>query len=154
MVPRQGGGILGKPLRELHPTDVTDVDDHIGWHEQGDGKLFLGINIENGRLKDEGPLQLKAMFRKLLTSTGWTPVSRLLQGVILCDIDPKDKADVNQILAEHGCKQEHELTLARRYSISCPAYPTCGLAVTESERVMPTPHGRDRGGNGEARPRQ
>lgn len=128
----------GKPLRELHPTDVTDVDDHIGWHEQGDGKLFLGINIENGRLKDEGPLQLKAMFRKLLTKYGMDTRLTALQGVILCDVDPKDKADINAILAEHGCKQEHELTLARRYSIACPAYPTCGLAVTESERVMPT----------------
>ncbi len=53
----------GKPLTDLHPTDVTDVDDHIGWHEQGDGKLFLGINIENGRIKDEGPLRLKTMMR-------------------------------------------------------------------------------------------
>ena len=34
----------GKPLAEPHPTDVTEVDDHLGWHEQGDGKLFLGID--------------------------------------------------------------------------------------------------------------
>jgi sulfite reductase (ferredoxin) len=30
-----------------------------------------------------------------------------------------------------------ELSLARRYSMACPALPTCGLALTESERVMP-----------------
>jgi sulfite reductase (ferredoxin) len=128
----------GQPLKPLHDADVTDVDDHIGWHEQGDGKLFLGINIENGRLKDEGPLRLKAMFRTLLTRYGMNTRLTALQGVILCDVDPKDKADINKILADHGCKQEHELTLTRRYSIACPAYPTCGLAVTEAERVMPT----------------
>jgi sulfite reductase (ferredoxin) len=60
-----------------------------------------------------------------------------LQGVILCDIDPKDRADINKLLADHGIKQDHELTLIRRYSIACPAFPTCGLAVTESERVLP-----------------
>lgn len=128
----------GGPLADLHPVDVTDVDDHIGWHEQGDGKLFLGINIENGRIKDEGPLRLKTMMRTLLTKYGMNTRLTALQGVILCDIDPKDRQDINKILSDHGCKQEHELTLARRYSISCPAYPTCGLAVTESERVMPT----------------
>lgn len=127
----------GAKLPDPRPVDVTDVDDHIGWHEQGDGKLFLGINIENGRLKDEGPLQLKKMFRVLLAKYGMDTRLTALQGVILCDIDPKDKADINQILKDHGCKNADELTLARRYSIACPAYPTCGLAVTESERVMP-----------------
>lgn len=127
----------GAKLPDPRPVDVTDVDDHIGWHEQGDGKLFLGINIENGRLKDEGPLQLKKMFRVLLTKYGMETRLTALQGVILCDIDPKDKADINQVLRDHGCKNADELTLARRYSIACPAYPTCGLAVTESERVMP-----------------
>lgn len=127
----------GKPLTDLHPADVTDVDDHIGWHEQGDGKLFLGINIENGRIKDEGSLRLKSMMRTLLTTYGMDTRLTALQGIILCNVDPKDRQDINKILADHGCKQEHELTLARRYSIACPAYPTCGLAVTESERVMP-----------------
>ncbi len=127
----------GAPLPGPRDVEVTDVDDHIGWHEQGDGKLFLGINIENGRLKDEGPLQLKKMFRVLLGKYGMETRLTALQGVILCDIDPKDRADIDSILTEHGCKRAEELTLARRYSISCPAYPTCGLAVTESERVMP-----------------
>ena len=36
----------GRPLVDPNPIDVTDVDDHIGWHDQGDGKLFLGVNIE------------------------------------------------------------------------------------------------------------
>jgi sulfite reductase (ferredoxin) len=127
----------GAPLPGPRDVEVTDVDDHIGWHEQGDGKLFLGINIENGRLKDEGPLQLKKMFRVLLGKYGMDTRLTALQGVILCDIDPKDRADIDSILTAHGCKRAEELTLARRYSISCPAYPTCGLAVTESERVMP-----------------
>ena len=45
---------LGHPLADPKPVEVTDVDDHLGWHEQGDGKLFLGIPVENGRIKDDG----------------------------------------------------------------------------------------------------
>ncbi|MBS0202332.1 MAG: NADPH-dependent assimilatory sulfite reductase hemoprotein subunit [Planctomycetes bacterium] len=127
----------GQSLPAPRDVDVTDVDDHIGWHEQGDGKLFLGINIECGRIKDEGPLRIKTALRALLNKYGMATRLTALQAVILCDIDPGDKAAISQTLADHGIKQDHELTLIRRYAIACPAFPTCGLAVTESERTLP-----------------
>lgn len=128
----------GHKLPEPHPTDVHDVDDHIGWHEQGDGNWFLGINIECGRIKDEGSLLLKTALRKILNKYGMEARLTPLQAVILCDIRPEQRADISQILSDHGVKLDHELTLIRRYSIACPAFPTCGLSVTESERVLPT----------------
>jgi sulfite reductase (ferredoxin) len=127
----------GQALPAPRDIDVTDVDDHIGWHEQGDGKLFLGINIECGRIKDEGSLRIKSGLRAILKKYGMTTRLTALQSVILCDIDPKDKADIVKVLVEHGIKQDHELTLVRRYSIACPAFPTCGLSITESERALP-----------------
>lgn len=127
----------GKGLPEPHPADVTGVDDHIGWHEQGDGKLFLGINIENGRIKDEGNLRIKTGLRAILTRFGMNTRLTALQSVILCDIDPKDKAEINRMMGEHGMKGVDELSLIRRYSIACPAFPTCGLSITESERALP-----------------
>ena len=127
----------GQSLPAPRDVDVTDVDDHIGWHEQGDGKLFLGINIECGRIKDEGSLRIKTGLRAILNKYGMQTRLTALQSVILCDIDPQDKADIVQMLVDHGIKQDHELTLIRRYSIACPAFPTCGLSITESERVLP-----------------
>jgi len=127
----------GKGLPDPHPADVTGVDDHIGWHEQGDGKLFLGINIENGRIKDEGDLRIKTGLRALLNRFGMDTRLTALQSVILCDINPADKAEINRIMAEHGMKGADELSLIRRYAIACPAFPTCGLSITESERVLP-----------------
>lgn len=128
----------GSPLPEPHPADVTDVDDHMGWREQGDGKLYLGINVENGRIKDEGDYRIKSALRQILNTYGMETRLTALQGVLLCDIDPADKHDIESILRAHGVPLAEDLTLARRYSIACPAYPTCGLAVTEAERVMPT----------------
>ncbi len=128
---------FGQSLPPPRDVDVTDVDDHVGWHEQGDGKLFLGINIECGRIKDEGSLRIKTGLRAILRKYGMATRLTALQAVILCDVDPKDRADITQLLADHGIKQDHELSLIRRYSIACPAFPTCGLAVTESERIMP-----------------
>ncbi|MBL8820710.1 MAG: NADPH-dependent assimilatory sulfite reductase hemoprotein subunit [Planctomyces sp.] len=127
----------GSALPEPHPRDVTGVDDHLGWHEQGDGKLFLGINIENGRIKDEGSLRMKSGLRAILTKYGMETRLTALQSVILCDIDPADRADINRMMKEYGIAAVEELSLLRRYSIACPAFPTCGLSITESERALP-----------------
>ncbi|MCA9047124.1 MAG: NADPH-dependent assimilatory sulfite reductase hemoprotein subunit, partial [Planctomycetaceae bacterium] len=127
----------GGPLPEPHPSDVTGVEDHIGWHEQGDGKLFLGINIENGRIKDEGDLRIKSGLRAVLSKYGMNTRLTALQSVILCDIDPANRADIDQTLKDHGIRSAEELSLIRRYSIACPAFPTCGLSITESERALP-----------------
>lgn len=127
----------GASLADPHPADVTGVEDHIGWFEQGDGKLFLGINIENGRIKDEGELRIKTGLRVLFRKYAMPARLTALQGLLLCDIDPADRDDIDAILKEHGIKAADELSLVRRYSIACPAFPTCGLAITESERALP-----------------
>ena len=58
-------------MADPKPVAVSNVDDHLGWHEQGNGKLFLGIPVENGRIKDEGSLRLfsglKAFFERYRT---------------------------------------------------------------------------------------
>ena len=128
---------FGGSLPEPHAADVTGVEDHMGWHEQGDGKLFLGINVENGRIKDDGDLKLKTGLRAILSKFDMECRLTALQGVILCDIDPSDRVEIDQMLVDHGIKAAEDLSLVRRFSIACPAFPTCGLSITESERVLP-----------------
>ena len=43
---------LGKDLEPARPLPVLTVPDHLGWHEQGDGKLYLGIPVASGRIAD------------------------------------------------------------------------------------------------------
>jgi sulfite reductase (ferredoxin) len=128
---------FGRSLPEPHAADVTEVDDHIGWHEQGDGKLFLGINIETGRIKDEGDLRIKSGLRAILEKYGMRTRLTPLQSAILCDIEPAERKTIERMLSEHGVKLDTEISLTRRFAIACPAFPTCGLSITESERVLP-----------------
>lgn len=128
---------LGRKLADAREVEITGVDDHMGWHEQGDGNLFLGVNIENGRIKDNGPLRIKAGLRAILGKYGMDTRLTALQGVILCDIKPQDRPEISRMLADYGMAAAEDLTLIRRYSIACPALPTCHLSITESERVMP-----------------
>ncbi len=127
----------GQSLSPVRGVKVTGVDDYMGWREQGDGKLFVGINIENGRIKDEGDLRIKTGLRAIVEKYKMPVHLTALQSMILCDIDPADKDDIASMLKEHGIKTAEEYTISRRFSMACPALPMCGLAVTESERVMP-----------------
>ncbi|QDU25941.1 Sulfite reductase [ferredoxin] [Anatilimnocola aggregata] len=127
----------GGPLPEPHPTDVHGFNDHMGWDEQGDGKWFYGLNIENGRIKDTADMQLKTAIREICTVL--KPGIRLTahQSMLFTDIEAKDKAQLEAILKKYGVKLTEEISEVRRYSMACVAWPTCGLSITESERALP-----------------
>ncbi|WP_417746299.1 NADPH-dependent assimilatory sulfite reductase hemoprotein subunit [Rosistilla oblonga] len=131
-------GSLPRPLPAPDPADVTRHDDHMGWHAQGDGKFFLGLPIENGRVKDDGPLRLKTALRKLFTDHVSNARLTAQQNILLCDLEEDQRDTIQQLLAEHGVVTVDQISNARRFAFACPALPTCGLAITESERVLPT----------------
>ncbi len=129
---------LGHPLNDPRPIEVSDVDDHLGWHVQGDGKLFLGIPIENGRIKDYGTLQLASGLRTLFAKYHMTGRLTCQQSIVLSNLDPAWREDIDATLVEYGIATVEQVSTVRRWSMACPALPTCGLAVTESERALPT----------------
>lgn len=129
---------LGHPLPEPRPNPVIEVDDHLGWHDQGDGRSFLGLPVENGRIKDEGDSRLMTALRRYFQSYGTPARLTCQQSILLIDIDPANKGEVERLLADHGVALAEEVSTVRRWSMACPALPTCGLAVTEAERALPT----------------
>ena len=111
--------------------------DWMGWHEQGDGKLMLGINVEQGRVRDTPEVRIKTCLRLLVDRYGVDLILTPSQSVVLRNIAPADKYSVEAILREHGVKMIHEIDAITRKSIACPAFPLCGLAMAEAERVQP-----------------
>jgi sulfite reductase (ferredoxin) len=129
---------LGRPLADPKPVAVTGVDDHLGWHRQGDGKLFLGLPVENGRIKDEGDYRLFSGLVAFFERFGTPARLTCQQKILLADIDPARKGEVEAWLEEFGIATVEQFSTVRRWSMACPALPTCGLAVTEAERALPS----------------
>jgi sulfite reductase (ferredoxin) len=127
----------GTPLPDPHPHDVHALDDHIGWHEQGDGRWFYGLNVENGRIHDDDAFRLKTALRAICRTL--QPGIRLTahQSILFTDIEADDKATLEKVFREHGIKLHDQISAVRRWSMACVAWPTCGLAITESERALP-----------------
>lgn len=128
---------LVTPLRLPKDVRITNVDLHHGWHPQGDGKWFLGVSVENGRMKDEGDLRLRTAVRTIVEKIGSGVRLTPQQDLLLCDIDTANRSVVDNLLAQHGVARSENLSLVQKWSMACPAIPTCGLAISESERALP-----------------
>lgn len=127
----------------------------MGWHEQGDGNWFLGVNVEQGRIRDfsatamgdmeaDGPepgqskaVKIKTALRQVVDELGLTHILTPSQSIIFKDVKPEQKGRLNEILKANGVVQIENVDSLVRLSIACPALPLCGLAVTEAERRMP-----------------
>lgn len=129
---------FGKELKPYKKLPAWQYQDFLGWYEQGDGNWFFGIGVENGRVKDEGAFQLKTALREIVQQLNLPMRLSPNHNIILCEIAPEQKATVENILNNRGIITDPQaIEPLTRYSMACPALPTCGLAVTESERALP-----------------
>ena len=127
----------GSKLKDCTADDVVEHRDHMGWDEQGDGRCFYGFNVENGRLYDDQQRAWKKALREICEE--FQPEIRLTahQSVLFCNLDQNARPKLEGILKKRGLPLTEEISNVRRWSIACVALPTCGLAITESERALP-----------------
>lgn len=114
-----------------------EYNHYLGWHDQGDGKKFIGINISNGRIKDEGNVRMKSALREIVERYNTPVLMSPNQNIFLSEIEPKHVDHVNHILERNGVLLENEIDDLYKLHMACPALPMCGLAVTEAERITP-----------------
>jgi sulfite reductase (ferredoxin) len=132
-------GYFGQKIAPYQPLPDWKYQDFLGWNEQGDGKLFFGLSVENGRVKNEGSFQLKTALKVIIERFQLPMRLTANHNIILYEIEPKDQEAVEAILKEQGIiTNPAEIDPLTRYSMACPAWPTCGLAITESERILPS----------------
>ncbi len=131
-------GYFGQKIAPYQPLPDWKYQDFLGWNEQGDGKLFFGLHVENGRVKNEGSFQLKTALKVIIERFQLPMRLTANHNIILYEIEPKDQQAIEAILKEHGIiTNPAEIDPLTRYAMACPAWPTCGLAITESERILP-----------------
>ncbi|KRE90594.1 sulfite reductase [Frateuria sp. Soil773] len=133
---------LGFALRPARPFRFDHNGDRYGWLEGEDGRWHLTLHIESGRLLDRGEQRLLTGMREL--AKVHTGDFRLTcnQNVIVADVEAADRARIDAIVAAHGMDGYRQQSAIRRHAIACVALPTCGLAMAESERYLPTILGR------------
>jgi sulfite reductase (NADPH) hemoprotein beta-component len=128
----------GITLAPAKPYKFTTTGDLYGWRKAVDGSWFLGLFVETGRIKDAEDRKLKTALRQIADQ--FVNLEFRLsanQNIILANVAENDKAAINSILAANGVKTENQATVLHAAAMACPALPTCGLALAESERMLP-----------------
>jgi sulfite reductase (NADPH) hemoprotein beta-component len=124
----------GLKLQPARPFRFTTTADQLGWHRDVDGRNFFTLFVETGRVKDTKKIALREIAGKFpqiefrLTTN---------QNVILANVSDADKAGINSVFAAHQIPVDHQATILHAAAMACPALPTCGLALAESERMLP-----------------
>jgi sulfite reductase (ferredoxin) len=107
--------------------------DYLGWHRQRAGLWFVGLPLLCGRL--EGPF--KQGLRQIVETYQLEIRLTANQDLLLCNIGTAQRAGIRTELAALGFDVPESPAPLARHAIACPALPTCGLAITESERILP-----------------
>jgi len=129
---------LGFPLAPAKPYEFTSRGDRFGWQQTRDGRWHLTLFVPAGRVQDTGEHRVL---------TGLLELARIHEGdfrltpnqnLIVANIPDRERARVERLLDEHGVQRLQSGSPLKLQALACVALPTCGLAMAEAERYLPT----------------
>lgn len=128
---------LGWNLEEARPYEFLHNGDRYGWIQGENGNWHYTLFIQNGRVRD---------FEDFKLMTGLREIAKVHQGdfrltpnqnVVIANVPNEEKAVIDELIKSYRLNEVYNSPL-RKHSMACVALPTCGLAMAESERYLPT----------------
>jgi sulfite reductase (ferredoxin) len=129
---------FGARLQDSVAMPPAGLNLHLGWHPQGDDHCYLGLSIENGRIQDQGAMRLRTGLRDVVARFRPQVCLTPNQDLLLTGFSVAHRHEVETRLRAYGVPWPDDLSMLRRYAMACPAMPTCGHALAEAERALPT----------------
>ncbi|MEO8098569.1 MAG: NADPH-dependent assimilatory sulfite reductase hemoprotein subunit [Acidobacteriota bacterium] len=133
-IERRLGSFLDPP-REFQFTSNSDA---VGWATGEDGRFHYTLFVENGRIIDSGKRSLMEGLRMIARLHDGAFLLTPNQNLIIAGIAPHNRDVIEALLREHGLINSETASALRLNSMACVSLPTCGLAMAESERYLPT----------------
>ncbi|KAJ3298915.1 hypothetical protein HK104_010149 [Borealophlyctis nickersoniae] len=128
---------LGYHLQPPRAFHFVSNGDRFGWHKQTSGTWSYTLFISNGRVKDTPELQVKTALREIAkVHTGAFRMTSN-QHLMLTDITEHQRPLISALLRQYNLDNSRHSAM-RLHSMACVALPTCGLAMAESERYLPS----------------
>lgn len=123
---------LGWKLEEPRPYQFKHNGDRYGWIQGHDNNWHFTLFVQNGRIRDHVMTGLREIANVHQGDFRLTPN----QNVIIANVPHEQKKGIDNLLEKYQLTNND--SPLRRNSIACVALPTCGLAMAESERYLPT----------------
>jgi sulfite reductase (NADPH) hemoprotein beta-component len=127
---------LAVKLEPARAFKFTGNGDKMGWQTGKDKRHHLTLFVENGRIADLGAWRLKAALKEIAQAHDVSFIITPNQNFIIARATTAARKAIEKTLAAHGVPLRG--SVLREASMACVALPTCGLALTESERYLPS----------------
>lgn len=121
---------------EPRPFKFTSNVDTFGWIKDEVGKNHFTFFIENGRIEDTADFKMRTGLRELAQMGKGEFRLTGNQHLILSNILDEDLPAIKEHMAKYKLDNTN-LSGLRLSSSACVGFPTCGLAMAESERYLP-----------------
>jgi sulfite reductase (NADPH) hemoprotein beta-component len=129
----------GVELKATMKFSFERTTDRYGWTEGLNGRWHFTLFIQNGRLLDAEGFRLKSAVKAIAEMHKGDFRLTCNQNLIIANVDEGDRSRIESILEDFapGSTDGTAHTGLRLNSLACVALPTCGLALSESERMLP-----------------
>ncbi|MGG1248778.1 assimilatory sulfite reductase (NADPH) hemoprotein subunit [Bacillus spizizenii] len=129
---------LGWSLEEAKPYHFDHNGDRYGWVEGIEDKWHFTLFVEGGRVTDYDDYKLMTGLREIAkVHTGEFRLTSN-QNLIIANVSNDKKDEISALIEQYGLTDGKHHSALRRSSMACVALPTCGLAMAEAERYLPT----------------
>jgi sulfite reductase (NADPH) hemoprotein beta-component len=119
--------------------ELTIRHDEYGWHKNHEGLYYYTAFVESGRVHDSDKVQFKKAFYEIAKTGKAQFRFTCNQNIIISDIQPEDKNEIENILQQYGVIQiTKTASPVRRNAVACVALNTCPLALAEAQRYLPS----------------
>lgn len=129
---------LGWQLEEARPYHFDHNGDRYGWVKGSNGKWHFTLFIQNGRIKDEEDYLLMTGLREIAKVHKGDFRLTPNQNLVIANVGTQSKKKIETMIREYQLTDGAHYSALRRNSMACVSLPTCGLAMAESERYLPS----------------
>lgn len=126
----------GESFEEERPFKFESNIDTFGWTKDENGKHHFTMFIENGRIEDTADFPMKSGLLEIAKAHKGEFRLTGNQHLILSNVTDEELPKMKEMLAKYKLDNTNFSGL-RLSSSACVAFPTCGLAMAESERYLP-----------------
>lgn len=128
--------LWGQQFEKERPFHFQSNIDTFGWQRDEHGLNHFTFFIENGRIEDTADFRMKTGLREIAKVHKGEFRLTGNQHLILSNAADADLARLKALMREYELDNVRFSGL-RLSSSACVAFPTCGLAMAESERYLP-----------------
>jgi sulfite reductase (NADPH) hemoprotein beta-component len=129
---------LGYELEPPRAYKFTTQGDRFGWLRGHDGRWHLTLRIESGRVVDRPGAPFLTGLEKIAEIHQGDFRLTANQNLIIANVPASECMNIDRLVADHGLGKALFTSPVRRDALACVSLPSCGLAMAEAERYLPS----------------